>query len=59
MDSTDKQFSHAAGLAWTGVLRQVEVVDVDLILSAALDDPDPRRRAWLRNSGYDLLCEAL
>lgn len=40
-------------LAELHAMNQVEVVDVDFILSAALDDPDPQRGAWLRNRGYD------
>lgn len=40
-------------LAELHAMNQVEVVDVDFILSAAQDDPDPQRGAWLRNRGYD------
>jgi len=40
-------------LAELHAMNQVDVVDVDFILSAALDDPDPQRGAWLRNRGYD------
>ena len=40
-------------LAELHAMNQVPVVDVDFILSAAQDDPDPLRGAWLRNRGYD------
>lgn len=40
-------------LAELHAMNQVAVVDVDFILSAAENDPDPLRGAWLRNRGYD------
>lgn len=42
-------------LAELHAMNQVEVVDVAFILSAAKDDPDPQRGAWLLNQGYDHL----
>lgn len=40
-------------LAELHAMNQVEVADVDFILSAAQEDSDPQRGAWLRNRGYD------
>lgn len=40
-------------LAELHAMNQVNVVDVDFILSVAQDDPDPQHGAWLRNRGYD------